>query len=80
MFMKRLYVQGRLSELFGEKTLSVDKFNRQLGLARGTKNRSFEGAGAEGELVQRCFEAYAEGVNEQVAQRTFMPFEFYLLR
>jgi penicillin amidase len=73
----RRYGAGRLSEIFGERTIGVDRQMRVLGLYRVT----------EAELpllspeVRRGLEAYAAGVNAFLAtRRGALPPEFLLLR
>ena len=66
MDLRRHITAGRLSELFGEETVETDKFIRTMGWRRV----------AEQELVlveadtREALEAYAEGVNAWLAERS----------
>ena len=77
MELMRRYGAGRLSEIFGQKALPIDRQMRVLGLYRA----------AEAEIpylsapVRRGLEAYAAGVNAFLATRHgALPLEFLLLR
>ena len=59
MTMLRRTVQGRLSELFGERTLPIDMLLRRLDLYNLAR-ASFE---VQDTATQEALEAYAEGVN-----------------
>ena len=59
MTMLRRTAQGRLSELFGERTVGIDDFLRRLDLYR-LSEASFAYQDAE---TQAALEAYAAGVN-----------------
>ncbi len=72
--------QGRLSEIFGERTLDADIFLRTLDLY-GHAERSFAAYPRE---AQRLLDAYAEGVNAFIGRPTRLleqrlPPEFLLL-
>lgn len=73
--------QGRLSEIFGERTLASDIFLRTLDLS-GHAERSFAALPLESKAL---LEAYARGVNAFITQATGsllprLPPEFLLLR
>ena len=73
----RRYGAGRLSEIFGARTIGIDRQMRVLGLYR-LAEASFAHLSAP---VQRGFEAYAAGVNAFLAtHRGALPPEFQLLR
>ncbi len=77
MEILRRTAQGRLSELFGEQALDVDRFLRTLDLW-GAAGRTLE---ALPDSSRRTLEAYAEGVNARVrAWEGPLPPEFLLLR
>lgn len=81
MELQRRTGQGRLSELFGERTLKTDVFLRTLDLW-GHAQRSVDALPEEG---RRQLEAYARGVNAHLQRRTGLleprlPIEFLLLR
>ena len=59
MLMTRRTAQGRLSELFGERTLQIDELMRRLDLY-GHANRSVPAQDAE---TLAMLQAYADGVN-----------------
>lgn len=69
--------QGRLSEMFGEATLSSDRFLRALGLWRA----ALAGAEALPAADRALVDAYADGVNAWIAHRDVpLPPEFALVR
>ncbi len=72
-------VAGRLTELVGEGALSVDREQRELGLARSA-DAVFAGLDSAS-LVGRSVIAYAQGVNAWIAQMTprDLPFEYHFL-
>jgi len=64
---------GRLSEIFGGKTIEADRFLRTIGIAR-TAQDILEAMPAR---TRSALEAYARGVNAYIAtHRTRLPFEF----
>ena len=80
----RRTTQGRLSELFGEKTLGVDKFFRTIGI-HSTAKAAFKNMDKDTLLIM---EAYADGVNDFInnidlmrpdATGRALPPEFYVL-
>jgi penicillin amidase len=81
MELTRRTGQGRLSEMFGERTFTTDVFLRTLDLY-GHAERSFAALPPE---ARKNLEAYARGVNAFITRRTglleprFAP-EFLLLR
>ncbi len=81
MEMQRRTGQGRLSEIFGERTFGADVFLRTLGLY-GHAERSLSTLPAE---AARALEAYARGVNAFLTRplgllEPRLPPEFLLLR
>jgi len=60
--MRRL-AKGRLSELFGKETVSMDEFFKNIGM-----QRSCEATWAQGvePLLKEALEAYSNGVNDYV--------------
>ncbi|MGE0258616.1 MAG: penicillin acylase family protein [Alphaproteobacteria bacterium] len=73
----RRYGAGRLSEIFGARTIGIDRQMRVLGLYR-LADASFAHLSAP---MQRVLEAYAAGVNAFLAaRRGALPPEFQLLR
>lgn len=75
MEMNRRIGAGRLSEILGEATLSIDKFQRTMGYYRA--------ALTDLEVVEprnrQALEAYAAGVNQWLAEGHTLPPEFILL-
>lgn len=70
-------LDGRLSELFGERTLTSDRFLRTVGLGRAADETA---AGLDPE-TRGVLEAYAAGVNAAVdGWKGPLPPEFVLLR
>jgi penicillin G amidase len=81
MELARRAGQGRLSEIFGERTFTMDVFLRTLDLY-GHAERSF---GVLTPGTQKTLEAYARGVNAFIDRKTGLleprfPPEFLLLR
>lgn len=81
MELQRRTGQGRLSELFGERTFTTDVFIRTLDLY-GHSERSLAALSPE---AKGALEAYARGVNAYMERRTGwfeprLPPEFLLLR
>jgi len=69
--------EGRLSELFGERTVSTDRFLRVLELARDSRRDALAADSANGARM----DAYAAGVNAWIAYHPgALPPEFLLLR
>ncbi|QDY69033.1 penicillin acylase family protein [Qingshengfaniella alkalisoli] len=64
MTMMRRTAQGRLSELFGERTIGIDETMRRLDLYR-LAERSFA---VQDDQTKAALEAYAAGVNAWLAQ------------
>jgi penicillin amidase len=72
MEMERRRASGRLSEVLGEAALSQDIFMRTLGLDRNAKRVTANLSGN----IKQALDAYAQGVNEGIAQLTILPAEF----
>ena len=64
MTMLRRTVQGRLSELFGERTLRIDTLMRRLDLYGAAR----ESVAAQDAPTTQALEAYAAGVNAWLAE------------
>jgi len=75
MDFDRRVVSGKLSEIFGKRTLDVDRWMRTLGLRRAAEG-DWRHLGCPMRLE---LEAYSEGVNAYIASGQF-PIEFRLLR
>lgn len=75
MELQRRLVQGRLSELFGQRTIDKDRFYRTLGLYRAAA-KTWEVLSPQTKAILR---AYADGVNAYIAQGT-LPMHYLLLR
>jgi penicillin amidase len=75
MEMNRRIGAGRLSEILGEATLSVDKFQRTMGYYRTVATDY----AALSERSQTALTAYAAGVNAWLAEGHTLPPEFLLL-
>ncbi|MFO7631739.1 MAG: penicillin acylase family protein [Caldilinea sp.] len=75
MEMNRRIGAGRLSEILGEATLSIDKFQRTMGYYRA--------ALSDLEIIEprsrQALEAYAAGVNQWLSEDHTLPPEFILL-
>ena len=75
MEMNRRIGAGRLSEVLGEATLSIDKFQRTLGYYRAVATDY----AALSERSRTTLDAYAAGVNAWLAEGHTLPPEFLLL-
>jgi penicillin amidase len=76
MEMRRRTGAGRLSEIFGARTIKIDRFMRVLGIYRAAEANLNE----LDRETQMAFEAYADGVNAYLATRSgALPPEFILL-
>ena len=64
MTVLRRRAQGRLSEIFGARTLEEDELMRRLGLARAAR-RSLD---AQDARTRAALDAYAAGVNARIRQ------------
>jgi penicillin amidase len=77
MDLNRRFGRGELSEIFGERTLKVDKQQRTLQM----KHAAEAAVAILPEENRRQLEAYAGGVNALIAQqRDHLPIEFRFLR
>ncbi len=76
MEMLRRVAEGRLSEIFGERTLESDRFLRTLGLWRAV-DAAVRALTPE---ERRLLEAYAAGVNAWIESGHPLPPEFRVLR
>lgn len=75
MEMSRRFVQGRLSELFGQMTLDADILMRTIGLYRAAED-AIDHLSRD---TQRTLAAYADGVNAYIAgHKGRWPLEFVL--
>jgi penicillin amidase len=75
MEMQRRIGSGRLSEVFGEKTLETDEFLRTVGFYRAAE----AAWPALSPKSQAALQAYADGVNAYVAGGRPLPPEFTIL-
>ena len=66
---------GRLAEAFGEGALETDRFLRTLGVRRAAQAQWAQVSPASREVLQ----AYADGVNDVIAQLRARPPEFVIL-
>jgi len=75
MEMNRRIASGRLSEILGSETVSVDRFIRTLGIKHAAE-RQFDRYPVE---AKRLLQAYADGVNTGNAQLGWaLPIEYFL--
>lgn len=74
MELQRRVVQGRLSEIFGQKFLGTDEHLRRIGLSR-IAQRILRITSSQNRQI---LESYAEGVNEFIRQHS-LPVQFRLL-
>ena len=75
MEMNRRIGAGRLSEILGDATLDIDKFQRTLGYYRLVKT-DYEKLS---ERSRGALDAYAAGVNQWISEGHTLPPEFLLL-
>ncbi|MFN8443308.1 MAG: penicillin acylase family protein [Caldilineaceae bacterium] len=75
MEMNRRIGNGRLSEVLGDATLSIDKFQRTVGYAR-LVHQEYDLLEAR---TQQSLQAYAAGVNAWIAEGNLLPPEFLIL-
>ena len=73
--LQRRIAQGRLSELFGRKSVRQDVWFRTLSLYKSAESAW----PALSKPAQDSLSAYAEGINAQIASRKALPPEFILL-
>ena len=77
MEMFRRVLQGRLSEIFGERTLDTDRFLRTIGMEKAAR----AGTPPPGTPMYELMDRYTTGVNAAIAGwRGLLPPEFVLLR
>ena len=76
MDLLRRYSAGELSELFGEKTLAMDKKNRQHQFRQRAAALLAQTDPTDIDLLKR----YTDGVNQGLAALGLQPFEYLLLR
>ncbi len=76
MDLTRRVSYGRLSEIFGDMTVEMDKLSRQVGHYRMAMDQLNNLSPRNRALL----ESYSAGVNAYVRQSGSMPFEFYLLQ
>jgi penicillin amidase len=77
MDINRRFGRGELSEIFGDRTLKIDKQQRTLQM----KHSAEAAVAILPEQTRRHLEAYARGVNALIAQqRDHLPVEFRILR
>ncbi|MBW7881210.1 MAG: penicillin acylase family protein [Caldilineaceae bacterium] len=75
MEMNRRIGAGRLSEILGEATIGIDKFQRTLGYYRAVRS-DYE---TISERSRRALDGYAAGVNQWLSEDHTLPPEFLLL-
>jgi penicillin G amidase len=77
MEMQRRLSQGRMSELFGRSSVSIDRFFRTVGIARAAQC-AWEALSADSRAI---VEAYTAGINAAIAtRRNRLALEWLLLR
>lgn len=73
--MNRRIASGRLSEILGQETVSIDRFIRTLGIKRAAEHQ-FDRYPVS---AKRLLQAYADGVNAGNAQLGWaLPIEYFL--
>ena len=72
--------RGKLSELFGERVLEIDKISRTIGFGRAAENDVRELKNdKESQEINEVFDIYCKGINYW-ANTHYLPIEYYLLR
>ena len=72
--------RGKLSELFGERVLEIDKISRTIGFGRAAENDVKElKKMKEHQEINEIFDIYCKGINYW-ANTHYLPIEYYLLR
>ncbi|MDX2129425.1 MAG: penicillin acylase family protein [Chloroherpetonaceae bacterium] len=83
MESQRMASEGRLSEIYGEETVSLDKFFRTVGLRRIADSLWFSRSSPLKESTRRIIQAYCDGVNAYLQKihsgEERLPLEFELL-
>jgi len=75
MELIRRVAEGRLSELFGEKALKLDIFQRKIGFERKAKEEIQSMDNYTKDLLQ----AYCNGINSWIKYKDVLPPEFFVL-
>jgi penicillin amidase len=73
--LTRRVATGRLSELLGPTTLSMDKWQRRIGHTR----LAAQWTDSLSDHARSMLEAYCDGVNQRIATARALPFEYWLL-
>ena len=72
--------RGKLSEIFGERMLEIDKISRTIGFGRAAENDIKELSKLkEYKEINEIFDIYCKGINYW-ANTHYLPIEYYLLR
>ena len=72
--------RGKLSELFGDRVLEIDKISRTIGFGRAAENDIKELKKIkEHQEIDEIFDIYCKGINYW-ANTHYLPIEYYLLR
>ena len=75
----RRLARGKLSEIFGEKLLEIDKISRTIGFGRVAENDVKESKlRKDYKEIDEIFEIYCKGINYW-ANTHYLPVEYYLL-
>ena len=77
MELQRRAATGRLSEIFGDRTLNIDRVFRRLGFHRSAQRELDQPAS---KTTMGLLVSYCEGVNAAIRQMDALPPEFLLLR
>ena len=76
----RRLARGKLSEIFGEKTLEIDKISRTIGFGRIAENDVKQlKLRKDYQELDEVYEIYCKGLNYW-ANTHFLPIEYYILR
>ena len=75
----RRLARGKLSEIFGEKLLEIDKISRTIGFGRTAENDVKQlKLSKQYKEIDEIFEIYCKGINYW-ANTHYLPIEYYLL-
>ena len=88
MHRSRTFASGRLSEIFGEKTLDMDKFSLIIGFRKAAQD-TWDDPDLLSDQSRKIFEAYSNGINDYLdgvgffksdATAYLLPPEFIVLK
>ncbi|MDE1494188.1 penicillin acylase family protein [Xenorhabdus bovienii] len=76
MEVNRRLSSGRLSEIIGEKAITLDKYAKILGFSRNA-DKAWQQLG---EREKKALQAYVDGINQWISSETLLPSEFLIFQ